>query len=276
MYDLIAGFMPMVAKILPYYIIPGAVIMCALMWLHAAGYYGWKPATRMFAIGVVVAYALEEFGVHTGLLFGRYYFTSIMGPKLDVIPIALPFGWVALIYMAWVVTNLIIDRSPVPTSHSHSHILLGAALTALVVSTIDINADPFCVANGWWVWRDGGPIFGVPVHNWVGWFIVGFITVTIHGYQLRYEDKKGKLNDPAKTPKWNKIYSIVPLVIFGAATISFILINFDGLMGLMTVYAGGIPFFVALWKWIVWYREDKKTKAVPASAAEQAPAETTE
>ena len=45
---------------------------------------GWKPALTMIGIGAVIAYGLEEFGVHTGILYGRYYFTSMMGPKLDM------------------------------------------------------------------------------------------------------------------------------------------------------------------------------------------------
>lgn len=258
----ITAMMVQIAKVLPYFIIPGAVVLCALMYIHAAGTYGWKPAAKMFGIGIVVAYALEEFGVHTGLLFGRYYFNPVMGPKLDVIPIALPFGWMALIYLSWIVTNLMIYGSPTPTKHNHVNILLGAALTALVCSTIDMNADPFCVANNWWVWLDGGPIFGVPVHNWVGWFIVGFISVTIHGYQLRFDGKHDKLKPVDEIPRWSQIYSIVPLAIFGIAAIAFIFINFKGFMGLDTVYIAGIPFFLALWKWILWIRATKKEKTI--------------
>jgi len=109
---------------------------------------GWKPALTMIGIGAVVAYGLEEFGVHTGILYGRYYFTSMMGPKLDVIPVALVCAWVVLLYIAWNVSNLLLDQSPVPSSYSTGHIFFSAAVTALLVTTFDLNADPFAVANG--------------------------------------------------------------------------------------------------------------------------------
>ncbi|QJC22240.1 carotenoid biosynthesis protein [Arcanobacterium buesumense] len=116
-----------------------------------------------------IAYVLEEIGVHTGLIFVRYYFTALMGLKLDVIPIAVVSGWVTLLYIAWVITNLLIDGSPIPTRHTPSLIVLRAVVGALVVTTFDLNYDPIAVENGWWVWLDGDSYFGVPVHNYVGW-----------------------------------------------------------------------------------------------------------
>ncbi|SDG32740.1 Protein of unknown function [Facklamia miroungae] len=237
---------------------PMAVVTLAMVAWHAAKMLGWKPALRMVGSGLAIAYVLEEIGVHTGIIFGRYYFNPIMGPKLDVIPIAVFCGWVTLTYIAWVVTNLLIDGSPTPTRHSTPLIILRAVVGALVVATFDLNYDPIAVENGWWVWLDGGSYFGVPIHNYVGWFFVAFVTYLAHGYQLR------RLQAPSldSASVGVRKLSIAPLVLYGLSGIAFMFMNFAGQLGLISFYAFGIPFIVATWKWIEWY---KRTSKVPTS-----------
>lgn len=233
---------------------PLAVVNLVLVILHAMKMLGLKPALRMVVVSIVIAYVLEEIGVHTGMIFGRYYFTPLMGPKLDVIPIAIFCGWVALIYISWVVTNLLIDGSPLPTSHTTYMIIFKAIVGALVITTFDLVADPIGAKNGWWVWLDGGAYFGVPIQNYVGWFIVAFVTYLVIGYQLKL-----KSAPPLELSSVGvRRLSIAPLVIYGLSGLAFMFINFDGKLGLISFYLFGIPFLVATWKWIVWYKRAPK------------------
>lgn len=244
--------------IMPVVVAPLAIIFLALVSLHAAKMFGWKLTLRMVGVGMVTIYILEEIGVHTGIIFGRYYFTPLMGPKLDVIPIAIVCGWIGLIYIAGVVTNLLIDGSPTPTRHTHYLIILRAIVGALVVTTFDLNYDPIGVENGWWVWMDGGSYFGVPIHNYVGWFVVAFLTYLVYGYLLRCEQAPSLDLAPIGVRR----LSIVPLVMYGLTGLGFVFINFAGQLGLISFYVFGIPFVVATWKWIMWY---KGTSKVPRS-----------
>lgn len=234
---------------------PSAIVALVITALHASTMLGWKPALRMVGISLVIVYVLEEIGVHTGFIFGRYHFTPLMGPKLDVIPVAIFCGWVTLIYMTWVVTNLLVDGSPTPTRYTTGMIIFKAILGALVITTIDISADPMGVANGWWVWLDGGPFYGVPIQNYVGWFIVAFVNYLAIGFQLRREK-----TPPLETASVGiRRLSIAPLVMFGLSGLSFISLNFAGQLGLVSVYLFGIPFLLATLKWIEWYKGLPKT-----------------
>lgn len=233
---------------------PLAVVNLAVMALHAGKMLGWKLALRMVGVSMAIVYALEEIGMHTGIVFGRYYFTPLMGPKLDVIPIAIVCVWVVLIYIAWMVTNLLIDGSPTPTRHAPYLIILRAVVGALVITTFDLNADPIGVENGWWVWLDGGAYFGVPIHNYVGWFIVAFVIYLVHGYQL-YREQVPSLELASVGVR--KL-SIAPLVMYGLSGLAFMFINFAGQLGLITFYLFGIPFLIAAWKWVVWYKRAPK------------------
>lgn len=241
-------------KVMPFAAMPMGLAFLVLVVLHAGKMLGYKPALKMVGAGLLIAYALEEFGVHTGIIYGRYYFTSMMGPKLDVIPIALVCLWILLLYLAYTITNLILDGSPVQTNFSVKRIIWGAVIGALIVTTIDLNADPFAAENGWWVWQDGGAYYGVPYHNFVGWFFVAFVSYIAHGFQLRREE----LPSLADATKGVRILSIAPVVIYAVATAAFLVINFNGQLGLITVYALGIPLLLAVYKWIEWYKMEKQ------------------
>ncbi len=247
-------FIALLNTIMPYISMPAGIVLLILVAIHAGKLMGLKPALEMLGVGWVVAYVLEEIGVHTGIIYGDYYFTKLMGPKLDVIPVALPCLWVVLLYIAWVMTNLILDGTPYPEHFTHGRILAGAVLASMVVTTLDLNADPFAVDNGWWVWIDKGAYFGVPVHNFIGWFIVAFISYMIHGYQLRHSGPKNLETASIHARRW----SIAPLAVYAVAWIAFMVINFDQKLGLVTFYLYGIPLFAACWRWAKWYQATKK------------------
>ncbi len=229
----------------------GALLVCFHLWKM---YGSWKPAVEMVVSGVLLAYVLEEIGVHTGIVFGRYWFNPMMGFKVDVIPFGLPFGWLVLIYMAWITTNLILCGKPLPTTFEHRHIFIAAALGTLVLTTIDLNADPFMVDNGAWDWLDGGSFFGVPIHNYMGWLFVGFVTLVMHSYMLRARKDLTPLEDKSNLVK---LSSYIPVAVYGIAGIAFMILNIRGVMGLLSLFLYGIPFFAATWRWAIWYKENK-------------------
>ncbi len=241
-------------KVLPYVAMPAGLLFLLLVILHGGKVIGWKPSLKMVGAGIIIAYVLEEIGVHTGIIYGRYYFTSMMGPKLDVIPVALVCLWVLLLYIAFTMTNLILDGTPYLQKFSVGRIFFGAVVGALLVTTFDLNADPFAAANGWWVWLDGGPYFGVPIHNFVGWFFVAFVSYFVHGFQLRKEKKEINFNIVSAT-NGTRALTIAPVLIYAVAVIAFIIINFNGQLGLVTVYVMGLPLLFSLYRWVNWYKE---------------------
>jgi uncharacterized membrane protein len=39
----------------------------------------------------------------------------------------------------------------------------------------DLAMDPMMVAGGHWVWDQPGAYFGIPVHNYIGWWLTIFV-----------------------------------------------------------------------------------------------------
>ena len=176
--------MATVEKALPHIILPLVSMGLAVMIAHACYLLGWKNAAKFFGFGYVIAWIFEEISVHTGLIFGLYYFPPMMGAKLDVIPFEVPMFWIMCFYISWYITNLILDNSPIPTNWSTGRIIAGALIGGGILTTLDLSTDPFATANGFWVWPNGGTFFHEPIHNFVGWWVTGAITFIIHGLNI--------------------------------------------------------------------------------------------
>lgn len=244
--------MATVEKVLPKVILPVVSMGLLVCIVHAGYLLGWKNAAKFFGYGYVIAWIFEEISVHTGLIFGLYYFPPMMGAKLDVIPFEVPMFWVMCFYTAWYITNLILDGSPIPTNWSTARIFAGALIGGGILTTLDLSTDPFATANGFWIWPNGGTFFNEPIHNFVGWWVTGAITFVIHGLILRKDTavKPLSLNTKAK-----QIWSVAIVLVYATMCIGFTALNVHESLGLPTALAMGIPALLAAWKWINWYKD---------------------
>lgn len=223
-------------------------VVDVLFFLHACTLIGWKAALKMFLVGIVGAFLFEEF---VGLQSGLYYFTDAMGPRIDKAPLAIGLSWMAVFYMGWFMANLVCDGAPSPRRNTIPRIIAKAAVAALIVSATDLVADPVSVEAGLWVWVDGGPFYGVPYSNYVGWFLVGTIILSIIG--IANKSVIDVRIDSASTAV--KACSIAPLAVFGLMGVSFIIGNYAGTMAVVEFYAMGATFLIALVKWVDWLRQ---------------------
>jgi putative membrane protein len=71
--------------------------------------------------------------------------------------------------------------------------LRAAAMSSLLVVAVDLVVDPGAVAQGLWVWAEDGAYYGVPLVNYGGWLLTGFI----YSYILDALVRLGRNNDPA-------------------------------------------------------------------------------
>ena len=221
------------------------LLVDTFFFVHACMIIGRPAAIKMFLIGIIGAFLFEEF---VGLQSGLYYFTDLMGPRIDKAPLAIGLSWMAVFYMGWFMANLVCDGAPSPRKNSIPRIIVKAAVAALIVSASDLAADPVSVEGGLWVWVDGGPFFGVPYSNYIGWFFVGTIILSIIGIVNRSNCDESI--DFA--PFGPKLCSIAPLLAFGLMGITFIVGNYAGIMGVVEFYAMGATFLIALVKWFDW------------------------
>ena len=113
----------------------------------------------------VLGFLAEWIGLRTGVLFGDYRYTETLAPALFDVPLVMISAWLVLVAYA---DELLFARSrPV-------RIVAGAAL----LTAIDLIIDPLAAGPlGYWTWTQGGAYYGIPAHNFAGWFVVALIAL---------------------------------------------------------------------------------------------------
>ncbi len=129
---------------------------------------GWKKGLVLLISLSIYALIIETLAIYTGIPYSEFYYTGLIGPKLwGITPIMLPFAWIPIfigcIYLA---SEIKIKKSSI-----WSIIILSTIL--LVIS--DLVLDPAAAALQFWVWKKPGIFYGVPLMNFLGWALSGFI-----------------------------------------------------------------------------------------------------
>lgn len=133
------------------------------------------PRQTFINISLVVfigTWAVEALGVATGFPFGHYEYTSALQPQLAEVPLLIPLAWLMMLGPAWAITDAIYDGCAVQGSPYYRAVW--AATAALAFTAWDLYLDPQMVARELWVWDMEGAYFGIPLINFVGWFMVSF------------------------------------------------------------------------------------------------------
>ena len=110
--------------------------------LHAARSLGPRWALRFFAVSAVISWAYEQAGVATGLVYGKYHYTAVLGPKLGHVPVLIPLAWFAMIYPAYVIARLLVDDAAQAGSGNWRRHLWRAAIAGMVMTAWDLVMDP--------------------------------------------------------------------------------------------------------------------------------------
>jgi lycopene beta-cyclase len=134
---------------------------------YALEHYGSK-AYALFIVAFSFGVLIEWLGKTTGIPFGAYRYTA-PGPNILGVPLLVPLGW-------WAFTLVALS---LPKRHK-------LFLAPLALVAWDLGLDPLMVNKGFWAFENGGTYFGVPLSNFVGWYVSGFILVWL---LLRLEPK---------------------------------------------------------------------------------------
>ncbi|MBS1788794.1 MAG: carotenoid biosynthesis protein [Acidobacteria bacterium] len=148
---------------------PSDALWAATAFLFLAGVLVLMTANRanrsaLLAIAVA-GFAAEAIGVHTGFPFGRYEYTGVLQPQLFAVPLVMAAAWVVLV--AYIKTML---------SGFALSVWVEASVASLWMVAIDLVIDPLAAgALSYWRWSGVGSYYGIPLQNFIGWFVVSFV-----------------------------------------------------------------------------------------------------
>ena len=133
----------------------------------------WKWRRTLISIGIVVIGTIlaEIIGTKTGLLFGQYHYTELLQPQILDVPILIGFAWLMLLPITWGMAYATPFQSRLTLS-----LYAGISMTEW-----DLYLDPQMVSWNLWVWDQVGIFhyFGIPLHNFLGWFVVASLITWI-------------------------------------------------------------------------------------------------
>jgi uncharacterized membrane protein len=162
---------------------------------------GWSRTWRFWLISWATAFVCEFSSTRNGIPFGSYHYNgSTVGQELYIsnIPFMASISFSFLLYAAYCVALCLVlpirpSIASTPPILKPLHFDAGARtswsvllLTAFLFAFIDMVIDPVALRGDRWFlgkiyyYLDPGLHFGVPFANYVGWMVVGLISLAIY------------------------------------------------------------------------------------------------
>jgi uncharacterized membrane protein len=180
---------------------PYVFVFLAAFLFSAIKLIGWQRTWRFWLISWATAFVCEFSSTRNGFPFGWYHYNgSTVGQELYIsnIPFMDSLSFSFLLYAAYCVSLCFLlpsHRSSNPSRRwlTELHLDLSTRtswsvlmVTALLYAFIDMVIDPVALRGDRWFlgkiyyYPDPGLHFGVPLANYVGWAVVGLISLSIY------------------------------------------------------------------------------------------------
>lgn len=163
----------------PFGVIPGSwsaplnvLLPLAFALLHGSKQYRWRDMLAFWAICLVISNAFENLSILTGFPFGHYHYSAHFQPKLFLVPVLIGLAYLGMGYLTWTLARLILDgRTP-----RRNRVVAVPVVASFIMVSWDLTLDPVASTIGRsWIWQDGGAYFGVPISNFLGWYLTVYV-----------------------------------------------------------------------------------------------------
>lgn len=196
----------------PYSSIITPLILTPFAFIHGSIFYGFKKMVIFFFIITLVSWGYENISIITGFPFGYYQYSNQLGIKIWHVPVAIMPTYFSFGYLSWSITHSLLRKSNSKTTKLD--IFQIPALAAFIMTAWDLTMDPInSTIHKLWTWRSGGEYFGVPLQNFLGWYIC------VYTFYLFFAviNHKSYLNNTI----CSKTYWLLPPIIYGSMMIKY-------------------------------------------------------
>jgi uncharacterized membrane protein len=149
----------------------------ALSVVHAGLSRGGRVGAGLLVLVTATAVAFEAVGLATGFPYGRYEYSSALGPTLVGVPFLVPLAWLMMAWPSWVLADRLTRRV-----RAGRRAPARTGVAAAVFAAWDVVLDPQLVQAGYWTWSHPDPglpgIPTVPLTNLGGWLLAGVVLMT--------------------------------------------------------------------------------------------------
>ncbi len=155
------------------------ILGAAAMFAFGVVAIGWQKTGIFAVVSSSLSLGFELFGTGTGWPFGNYAYTDFLGYKvLDRVPYTIPLSWFYMGFASYLLAATLVARYW-PDRGVWTVIGLGTWL----LTVWDLVLDPAMAHESlriqFWVWDETGPYFGMPIKNFIGWSVTGFVFMLV-------------------------------------------------------------------------------------------------
>ena len=237
-------------------VLGGLKVLTAILALfsitHAWYAIGGRRTVAFFVLSAAISWAYEQVGVMTGLVFGAYHYTDYLGGKLGDVPLLIPLAWFMMIYPSFATATLAVDGRPAGDASAARRpwqLVRLAVASAAVMTAWDLVIDPILSGPSAraWVWETGGPYFGIPIQNYLGWLLTTFtVYVAYMAVERRWSEAAAAETAPTDM---SPAVAALPLAAYGLMLVAD-LVSGAAPAGLAIIgpVVMGVPLAWAVWR----------------------------
>ena len=112
---------------------------------------------------------IEVLGVHTGVIFGKYYYGQTLGFKLFEVPLVIGANWLLLVYCSAVSVQSIFSK--IKNKSFFTSIFVQSLASASLMVLLDLLIEPVAIRLDFWHWQNEQ----IPIQNFQAWFLIAFV-----------------------------------------------------------------------------------------------------
>ncbi|MFZ5862014.1 MAG: carotenoid biosynthesis protein [Nitrospirota bacterium] len=187
------------------------VASVGVAFLHGSMRYGLTGVLAFLALFSGGGFAVENFSVVAGPPFGQYHFTNAFDlPMIGHVPLDVGVMYFAMGYHAWVIGNVLLDKADARLDQRFNRIAL-PVVAAFVMVMWGVVVDPgSATILKVWIWHNSGGYFGVPLINYLGWYVVVYAFFQSFAWYLAARSRRA----PTQTNNLGPSYWLPPVVLY--------------------------------------------------------------
>jgi putative membrane protein len=168
-------------------VVAGAMLALSLMLfglLHGGTTYGWRGIVWFIVVCLGVSNLFENLSILTGFPFGWYHYSNAMGPRLFLVPLLIGPAYFGVGYLSWTLARAILGDESGRLNGTLS--FATPVIASFIMVSWDLTIDPMMsTITGNWIWHHGGSYFGVPLVNFLGWYLTVYVFFQIFALYVR-------------------------------------------------------------------------------------------
>lgn len=145
--------------------------LCSIYVIVAIGvlHESYFALAELFLFVFVIGLLSEIIGANTGLLFGEYNYTDVLGPAIMNVPVIIAINWALLIGGGIAISQKISDKK-----------FLQVLVAVCIIVAFDFILEPVAIKLHYWEWK--GNV--IPIYNYITW--AGVALISAYYAQVRH------------------------------------------------------------------------------------------